>query len=339
MYDVKVTPASQDRDGHIDLSYEMLDDWDDFVTMPHHVGLEPGSMFRVLLFGDADVGPSMLLTCTPPQTDPLPRAPAHRHDSDNWRISLRGTTSMGRATYAAGEFRFQRGGEYYGGDDITWGPDGGYGLVFFADRRGMAVRPAKPSSFSDDASRVWAEACGLTVPDPYPGASSFSSQLGVFDKSGKLEGAFHDSAAWPELVPGVRMVISLLGDATAGPVVLLVDADAGVSAVPAGTFPSEVLHLMVAGSAQVGDDVLKLGAIRLQTAAVPSPAITAGPDGLQQIMIIGDRRHLPELTVDATDAPARDWAQRLVAHVERLTSELATVPAPARAGAPESVST
>jgi len=50
---------------------------------------------------------------------------------------------MGRDTYEQGQFRFHDGGGPYASDNFAWGPDGGYGIIMFADRRGFAIRPVK----------------------------------------------------------------------------------------------------------------------------------------------------------------------------------------------------
>ena len=73
----------------------------------------------------------------------MPLSFAHAHASDNWRISVRGTTNMGRDTYEQGQFRFHDGGVPYASDNFAWGPDGGYGIIMFADRRGFAIRPGE----------------------------------------------------------------------------------------------------------------------------------------------------------------------------------------------------
>ena len=73
----------------------------------------------------------------------MPLSFAHAHASDNWRISVRGTTNMGRDTYEQGQFRFHDGGVPYASDNFAWGPEGGYGIIVFADRRGFAIRPVK----------------------------------------------------------------------------------------------------------------------------------------------------------------------------------------------------
>ena len=52
----------------------------------------------------------------------MPLSFAHPHASDDWRISVRGTTNMGRDAYEQGQFRFHDGGVPYASDDFAWGP-------------------------------------------------------------------------------------------------------------------------------------------------------------------------------------------------------------------------
>src|SRR5919112_1315415 len=85
-----------------------------------------------------------ILSVTPP-ADQMPLSFAHAHASDNWRISVRGTTNMGRDAYAQGQWRFHDGGVPYASDNFAWGPEGGYGIIVFADRRGFAIEPVKAS--------------------------------------------------------------------------------------------------------------------------------------------------------------------------------------------------
>src|SRR5205823_252902 len=101
---------------------------------------------------------------------PIPTGTAHGHDSDSWRMSLLGESHMGTATYGPGEFRFQQGGKPYGKDDFAAGPNGGYHLVMFADRRGFRTRPVKKElepiiKPQDDRA---ARALGIGLVEPYP---------------------------------------------------------------------------------------------------------------------------------------------------------------------------
>ena len=84
----------------------------------------------------------------------MPLSFSHSHPSDNWRISVRGTTNMGRDTYAQGQFRFHDGGVPYASDNFAWGPDGGYGIIMFADRRGFAIKPVKASIAAERTLRA-----------------------------------------------------------------------------------------------------------------------------------------------------------------------------------------
>lgn len=327
MYDIKFSPGPAACDGHVDMSFRTPDDWDDYRGS---VGTPSGSKIRAVLFGDADVGPMAILNSIPPTTVPLERGPAHSHDSDNWRTSILGTSSMGNERYGPGEFRLQEGGAPYGGDDVAWGPDGGYSIVMFADRRGFPARPVKHMPQVEESMRFWAEQVGVAVADPYPSSAAIATQLGNTDKAGKIEGSFRDATTWPENMPGTRMATAILGDRTAGPVLLLLQAKPAALAVPACTFETEVLHVVVAGACSMGDDVLERGSLRLQEAGALSDAIVAGPGGLSHAMIIGDRRAVSTVDVDETAPLARQWGETLASTVDFLKGQIGPDTGPRR---------
>jgi len=96
-----------------------------------------GATILPIMIGDDDCGPFVALSYVEPTSEQMPLSFAHAHASDNWRISVRGTTNMGRDAYEQGQFRFHDGGVPYASDNFAWGPDGGYGIIMFADRRGL----------------------------------------------------------------------------------------------------------------------------------------------------------------------------------------------------------
>src|SRR5260370_25666960 len=97
--------------------------------------------------GDPERGPVIRMMAMPPglSTDGEDgkSAPPHGHASDNFRIALRGALRMGARSYGSGEFRLQQGWKPYGPDTVAEGPDGGWEMLMFADRRGMRMRPTR----------------------------------------------------------------------------------------------------------------------------------------------------------------------------------------------------
>jgi hypothetical protein len=112
---------------------------------------------------------------------------------------------MGRDAYEQGQFRFHDGGVPYASDNFAWGPDGGYGIIMFADRRGFAIRPVKAELAEQmmPAQEVAGRAMGIDVQDPCPGAPAIITTLGPTTRA-HLDGGFDTSEQWDEIMPGVR---------------------------------------------------------------------------------------------------------------------------------------
>lgn len=292
------------------LSFRDAEKWGDF---------NEGKDLAILM-GDPSCGPLVEATSRPPEPAEPFRAPAHGHPADNWRITLQGITNMGRDAYSDGQFRFQDGGVPYAGDNLAWGPEGGFGIIVFADRRGSPIRFVKPDhefqAGADEGARMFADKHGFELCDPCPGAPAIRTTLGETNK-GMLLGEFAESDSWTEVVPGVRLATSLLGEVTAGPVLALLRCDPGAPAFPAGTLDTEAFHAVVSGSCVVDGSTKALGDAWL-TAAGAQPEVVAGPDGLQHIVLIGDRRAVPRFEASG-DAAGRDLAARLV----QATADLA----------------
>ena len=131
MYRILSSPPVESVDGHVDVTYTDRAGWSENM----------GATILPIMVGDHHCGPFVVLSFVEPTEEQMPLSFAHAHASDNWRISVRGTTNMGRDTYQQGQFRFQDGGVPYASDNFAWGPDGGYGIIIFADRRGFATDP------------------------------------------------------------------------------------------------------------------------------------------------------------------------------------------------------
>jgi hypothetical protein len=252
----------------------------------------------------------------------MPRSPAHGHDCDSWRVAIRGRLSMGSRVYGPGEFRFQSGGQPYGADDYAWGDETGYSVVMMSDRRGPTGRPTDPK-FIDGMRRTgkaFYEWVDITVPPEYPGAPGVRTTLGPTDRGGAVEGSFADTGAWIEVTDGVRVAAGLVGDHEAGPVVVLVRADPGRTAWPGSTFGTEVLHLVVDGSAMVDGNDLLPADIRVVEAGRAAGPVVSGPAGLSDAIVLGDRRHV----VGAFERPelVGPWAKRVGRAIDELLGEL-----------------
>lgn len=289
MHQVLSTTPMLAVDGHIDASYSDRSGWSD----------EMGAEVLALMVGDEHCGPFIVLSYVAPSHEQVPQSFAHAHASDNWRISVRGTTNMGRDAYGQGQFRFHDGGVPYPSDNFAWGPDGGFGVIMFADRRGFAIRPVK----AEIAEKVVPEqqAAGallaIDMQDPCPGAPAIATTMGTTTRA-HLDGGFDSSEDWDEIAPGVRMAVGIAGEPACGPVLVFLDCVAGCEVVPARVVDTESIVVPVAGSVDADGTALAQGDVRVEEAGVGHPALVAGPAGAQIVVIVADRRALSSALED-----------------------------------------
>lgn len=299
----------------VELSFNDPSGW----PTPLGVSAVPGAGQRLttVLIGDETDGPSIGLSYVPPREEAPPRGPAHGHDSDTWRMLLKGHMSMGSRTFRPGEFRFQQGGVPYGSDDLGWGPDGGWSVVVFADRQLFTMRPVKRDLQPDcdaNAERfaTWA---GITLPkDRRPVVAGVSTELGSPSKGGNVDGTFDETETWPELGPGIRAAVGLFGDPRTGPIMTTSRLDPGAE-LGGERFDTEVFHLVVDGSCQFGDRWLADGDIWIQPSGTAHPSIVAGSEGCSQFMLFADRSRLGS-------AFQREWVTSVVSVVGELQAAL-----------------
>jgi hypothetical protein len=270
-------------DGHVDASFTERSGWSESM----------GATVLGIMAGDDHCGPFVVLSYVEPSAEQMPLSFAHAHASDNWRISVRGTTNMGRDTYEQGQFRFHEGGVPYASDNFAWGPDGGYGIIMFADRRGFAIRPVKAEIAArvTPAQEAVGAALGIDMQDPCPGAPAIATTMGPIERA-HLDGGFDSSGDWDEIAPGVRMAAGIAGDPTSGPVLVFLDCAAGTEAVPARSTGSETIVAPVSGAIEVAGATLSQGDVRVEEADVDHPVLVAGPDGAQLVVLFADRSAL-----------------------------------------------
>ena len=271
-------------DGHVDASFDDRAGWSESL----------GAEILGVLAGDDHCGPFIVLSYMEPMDEMMPLGFAHAHASDNWRISVRGTTNMGRDAYEQGQFRFHDGGVPYASDNFAWGPDGGYGIVMFADRRGFAIRPGEGRDRRDRGAgagggrrRSSGSTCRTRVPVPPPSPPRWARPSGRTSTV-----ASTPPAEWDEIAPGVRMAAGLAGEPTGGPVLVFLDCAAGREAVPVRSIGSDTIVVPVTGSIDAAGTTLAQGDVRVEEADIEHPALVAGPDGVQLVVIFADRRAL-----------------------------------------------
>ena len=101
-----------------------------------------------------------------------------------------------------------------------------------------------------------------------------------------------DAAGWDEIAPGIRMAAGLAGEPSGGPVLVFLDCAAGCEAVPAHSISSETIVAPVSGSVDAAGATLTQGDVRVEEPDVEHPALVAGADGAQLVVIFADRRAL-----------------------------------------------
>ena len=287
----------------------------------------------LLAMGDPVAGPLLGLfydaPSTPEQlTGPPDLTPAHSHSCDNFRICMKGELWVGRERYHHGEFRLQQSGRPYGSDGDAPHPEGNWRIIFFADRRGYAVRPTNPelrkqyAAATRDATR---DRLGDLVPelldDGDPGVVGMATNLTTpLSRVGHIDGTFADAGGWDGLGDGSRVAAALLGLHDLGPLVLLLSTPPGRVATPACTFDTDSFRLVVRGSCSWDGAEQVMGDMRVQPGGAAWQEVVAGPDGLHQVLILGDRRG----AVARVGSSGRDqgWADQLGDLVGRMRTGL-----------------
>jgi hypothetical protein len=307
MYRILSSEPTEPVDGHVDVHFTERGGWSE----------DSGATILPILTGDDDCGPFVVLSYVAPSEEQMPLSFAHAHASDNWRISVRGTTNMGRDAYEQGQFRFHDGGVPYASDNFAWGPDGGFGIIMFADRRGFAIRPVKESIAAKIVPQQEAGGAmlGIDMRDPCPGAPAIATTMGSTTRA-HLDGGFDGSGDWDEVCPGVRMAVGLAGEPTKGPVLVFVDAAAGREVLPSRMVGTESIVAPVSGTVEAAGSDLAQGDVRVEEADVEHPALVAGGTGAQVVVIFSNREALrAALGDDALEGP-------IGAHLSSTLAEL-----------------
>jgi hypothetical protein len=285
--------------------------------------------------GDPVAGPLVGLFYDAPSTPeqlegPPDLAPAHSHPCDNFRIVMKGELWVGQERYHHGQYRLQRSGRPYGRDGDAPHADGNWRIIFFADRRGHRVRPTNPELRAQFASpetlartkEHFGDVLPVVLADEDDGVNGLVTTIGKpFSRVGHVDGSFDEADTWEPVGSGGRLAVTLMGVHDVGPVVLLQRTRAGEVATPAAHFGADVFRCVIRGSYRRDGQVAQMGDTVLRAENQPWDAVIAGEDGLDEVIIIGDRRGLPAVAA----GPGQDWADTVGTIVDRLTLELAAL--------------
>ena len=296
---------------------------------------ERSGMPLLVAIGDPVAGPLVGLFFDAPSTleqlggEP-DLTPAHSHPCDNFRVVMKGELWVGRERYHHGEFRLQRAGRPYGADGDAPHVDGNWRIISFADRRGHRVRPTNAELRKQYASpeviertkRYYGELLPVILPDDDDGVQGLVTTIDKpFSKQLHIDGSFAEADTW-DAVGGARIAVSIMGVHDVGPVYVVQQTPPGEVATPPMTFDSDVFRCVITGTAMVGGMTLEMGDTRTRPPGVTWDAVVAGPDGLDEVIIIGDRRGA-EPTELGDDIEG--WADHLRSAIARLRTGLDTL--------------
>jgi hypothetical protein len=294
--------------------------------------LSDRSALPVLIgMGDPVAGPLVGLFYDDPSTPeqlaaPPDLAPAHSHPCDNFRVVMKGELWVGRERYHHGEFRLQRSGIPYGRDGDAPHTEGNWRIIFFADRRGHRVRPTNPelraqSSTPEAFARTkerYGDVLPVILPDEDDGVDGLVTTIDKpFSKLGHVDGCFDDAGQWESVGDGGRVAVTLMGVHDVGPIVILQRTPPGRVATPALTVGADVFRCVIRGSHGQDSHTIEMGDTALLGAGQEWTPVVAGPDGLDEVIIIGDRTGAISSPDDTTN-----WTATVGAIIDRLQSDL-----------------
>jgi hypothetical protein len=282
--------------------------------------------------GDPVMGPLVGLFFDAPSTPeqlagPPDLTPAHGHPCDNFRIVMKGELWVGRERYHHGEFRLQRSGRPYGSDGDAPHVEGNWRIIMFADRRGHRVRPTNPelrkAASSAEAFARTKAAFGGVLPvildDEDDGVDGLITTIDKpFSKLGHVDASFGEAGSWEPLGDGGRVAVTLMGVHDCGPVVILQRTPPGAVVTPAMTVESDVFRCVIAGSYELGGQTLEMGDTLVRAGGQPWEAALAGKDGVDEVIVIGDRRG----AITPQDSQDSEWTDAINAIVARQISQL-----------------
>lgn len=313
-----------DHDDHVEFSFLETNRW----TVPADLKSSARTAntpfdTTALLLGDETAGPLVLFLSVHPGFNP-PDAPAHGHASDNFRMSALGVLPMGPESYGAGEFRFQRGWKPYPSDNYAHGPDGGWTVLCFGDRRGVKTRyvsPKAPTHAAGDAKLAeWLGIKGDLNSDDLAdtaGPSALITNVADFKKP-FLNGSYSASKEWPQIDPYTNSAGALMGHQEHGPVLILSSTVAGAQAASQFTVDTEVFHFVSRGGCTIGGVEQKAGDMWVQRSGRPMGPIVAGDDGVEELVVLGDRRY----AMPASTPALQGWPATLTPLITELSRSL-----------------
>jgi hypothetical protein len=244
--------------------------------------------------------------------------PLHSHGSDHFRAVTAAPENAGSQLIGngikihkitPGTFSFQEAGVIY--REIPEKNSNVWLLHFVADRRGnrgiikwesdreTLAYSGNPNDIPLADDETYPDGLGRT------GIPAISTTLGPVDSDGYLHGVFADLSARKKANAKHAVEKAFLGDRITGPVILLIKSDPNSVLSPPSQCGTERLLCVIKGSCRVGEAAYQAGDLRVQRMESTMPEIRVGKDGMEAVIIVGDRRKPVE--VSAPDDAAIDW--------------------------------
>lgn len=283
---------------HLDISYRDPEIWP--TLTPH------GSIRSFAFeFGDEQAGPQMQLgLITPMDTEKLDWKhsidPVHHHGSDQFRVVSGGTWILANKPMPTGAFSYQEAGWVY-----QEHPDESAGVptwtaLVMGDRRGMV----STLFFQEDNDTVFqaGDAFGQPIADgsAYPHPAGDKGIAAVITTEGPCKrGYFYVE---PDELPVGQSVSGIIGDPKAGPLIHSLKGGKGEMLVPDAKSETEVVIIVAQGECVINGKRYEAGDIRVQ-APGHIFSMSAGPAGVEVVLVVGDRR----APIIPTGDEGRDW--------------------------------
>jgi hypothetical protein len=305
---------------HVDFSFRQRDGWP-----PLQWKSLEGLGFRM---GDADVGPTVNVAAFTFHGDEIldwehTVDPMHFHGTDQFRLEVDGSWITNGHPLESGSYGYQASGRVYQEHPGELGRS--WLVLVYGDKRGQGAT----FTLARDREALGVEAIAgqpvATANYPHPagpkGTVAIVTSTGVLER-GYLWGSFAERDTWPAVRTGVTTTAGVFGDAEAGPLALLLSAAADQIVAPACTYDTEAFLVVSRGSCRIDDVNYEPGDMRVQCAGEPLGAIVAGPDGVDLLLMFGDRRGAR--TAVTNDDEGTAW----MSHLRDVSRELE--PSPAR---------
>jgi hypothetical protein len=124
------------------------------------------------------------------------------------------------------------------------------------------------------------------------GPSRVWSTRGPIGNAAHRNGSFAEDKTWKPMTSDSRFSLTLVGDATRGPVIVSTSTPPGAECFAATTLPTEVFRVVVRGSCRSEAGEFVAGDAQVQAADVPWVSAFASDDGVDELILLGDRRFL-----------------------------------------------